>query len=78
MAMANNPSRLGTMVAFKFETDPFNSFKIYVADTILRFLVEWNTNSKNCHVAQTGKVDLTVINMKFSATECNDPPKDMP
>jgi len=22
-------------------------------DTILRFLVEWNTNSKNCHVAQT-------------------------
>lgn len=22
-------------------------------DTILKFLVEWNTNSKNCHVAQT-------------------------
>lgn len=30
-------------------------YLICVVDVILRFLVEWNTNSKNCHVAQTGE-----------------------
>ena len=28
----------------------------FVSDAMLRFIVEWNTNSKNCHVAQSGKV----------------------
>ena len=28
----------------------------FVSDAMLRFIVEWNTNSKNCHVAQAGKV----------------------
>ena len=31
-------------------------FIAFVSDAMLRFIVEWNTNSKNCHVAQSGKV----------------------
>ena len=31
-------------------------FIAFVSDAMLRFIVEWNTNSKNCHVAQAGKV----------------------
>ena len=33
---------------------------LFIADAILRFVVEWNTNSKNCHVAQTGWIKLTL------------------
>ena len=32
-----------------------------VADAILSFVVEWNTNSKNCHVAQTGLLSQIVL-----------------
>ena len=31
-------------------------FIAFVSDAMLKFIVEWNTNSKNCHVAQAGKV----------------------
>ncbi|CAH3195741.1 unnamed protein product, partial [Porites evermanni] len=34
-------------------TKAVTSFREDQLDVILRFLVEWNTNSKNCHVAQT-------------------------
>ena len=48
-------SWLFTIAAEKLNLGVFRwSLILFFSDTILKFLVEWNTNSKNCHVAQTG------------------------